>query len=164
MKFDIQKRESGLYYVIYEHQANKFDFKIINGTLEEKLKFVDEFLQTTHAKFKNYTQKEVLLAFAKSDKEVAEYYRQLYPRGGSRKNAGRKQGSVQKAPKSDRTERFTKAINKEESEYLEFCLEWYRSLKKENPELLKNILYQVKHSKIKNWLPVGVTGGIREIK
>lgn len=129
MKFDIQKREKGSYYVINEHRAMIFDFEIIDGTLEEKLKLVDEFLESTHARVstKPYTKKEVLLAFAKFDDKVAEYYKKQYPRGGSRENAGRKQGSTQTKPKSQRTERFTQALTKEENEFLKEVLLYYRT-------------------------------------
>jgi hypothetical protein len=46
--------------------------------------------------------------------------------GGSRNNAGRKVGSLQKTPKTDRTERFTMAITKEEKEFLIQSLKEYR--------------------------------------
>ena len=130
MKIDEIKREDGFHYIVYEHQSNVFERPKNKGNLDEKLKFVDEFLETIHASFKHYTKKDVLLAYSKSDNEVAEYYRQLYPRGGSRKNAGRKQGSVQKAPKSDRTERFTLAITQQEKEILIKQLELYRQKNK----------------------------------
>lgn len=130
MKIYKREREHGFYYVVEEHRANVFDFKIEKETFEEKLVFVEEFLQSPHARFTHITKKEILLAFAKIDNEVAEYYRQLYPRGGSRKNAGRKQGSIQKAPKSDRTERFTLAITQQEKEFLIKQLELYRQKNK----------------------------------
>lgn len=127
MKFNKYTHEDGkIYYTIDEHRAEIFRFNVAVENLETKLKLVDEFLKTTHAKFKNFTRKEVLLAFAKFDDEVAEYYKKQYPKGGSRKNAGRKQGSLQKAPKSERTERFTMAITQREKLYLIKQLEQYR--------------------------------------
>lgn len=61
----------------------------------------------------------------KSNAEVyAKYGIKAY--GGRRNNAGRKVGSLQKTPKTDRTERFTMAITKEEKEFLIKSLETFR--------------------------------------
>lgn len=69
---------------------------------------------------KNYSKVE-----EKSNAEVyAKYGIKAY--GGRRNNAGRKVGSLQKTPKTDRTERFTMAITKEEKEFLIKSLETFR--------------------------------------
>lgn len=129
MKIEKQQREDGLYYFVCEHRAVVYTHKMEDETLEEKLKFVDEFLNDIHATYKKYTQKDVLLAFSKSDDEIKEHYKTLYPKGGTRKNAGRKQGSLQKKPKTDRTERFTMAITEEEKSFLTNQLLEYRKRK-----------------------------------
>lgn len=140
MKIEKQQREDGLYYFVSEHRAYVFTYKMEDETLEQKLKFVDEFLNDVHASYKKYTRKDVLLAFSKSDDEIKEYYKAEYPRGGSRKNAGRKQGSVQKTPKTDRTERFTMAITQSEKDLLTQTLENYRKTKEKSEEEIKKAL------------------------
>lgn len=67
----------------------------------------------------------------KSNAEVyAKYGIKAY--GGRRNNAGRKVGSLQKTPKTDRTERFTMAITKEEKEFLIKSLETFRKNTRNN--------------------------------
>lgn len=90
-----------------------------------KEKVIDEFLETFHGQ--KYTKKEILKAWAETDNYFKDVFKQLYPKGGSRKNAGRKQGSLQKTPKSERTERFTMAITKKEKSFLLQCLETFRN-------------------------------------
>ena len=127
MKFDKHIFENGeLVYYVSEHRAIVFDYKMPDETLETKLKFVDEFLKSEHAKFKKYEKKKVLLDFGKFDAEISEYYKKLYPKGGFRENSGRKTGWVKTAPKSDRTARFTMAITEEEKLFLIDALERYR--------------------------------------
>lgn len=125
--------EEHLYYCVEEHRAEVFRFVMNDETFENKIKFVDEFLKSTHAKFKKYTKKRVLLDFSKNDDEIKKYYKQLDNRGGRREGSGRKAGCKKTTPKSDRTEQFTKAINKEEKEFLIACLEWYRIKKNNKP-------------------------------
>ena len=127
MKFRIYEADGYTYYCIDEHRAEIFRYNIGYGGLSDKLNLVDEFLKTEHAKFKKYTQKDVLKDFSKTDKQIANYYKTLYPRGGSRKNAGRKVGSYQAGIKSGRTERFTKAITQEEKEFLTRQLAKFRN-------------------------------------
>lgn len=140
MKIEKQQREDGLYYFVSEHRAYVFTYKMEDETLKQKLKFVDEFLNDVHATYKKYTQKDVLLAFSKSDDEIKEHYKTLYPKGGIRKNAGRKQGSVQKKPKTDRTERFTMAITPSEKKILTQTIENCRKTKEKSEEEIKNAL------------------------
>lgn len=72
------------------------------------------------ADIKNYSKID-----KKSNAEVYAKYC-IKAHGGRRNNAGRKVGSLQKTPKTDRTERFTMAITKEEKEFLIKTLEEYR--------------------------------------
>lgn len=84
---------------------------------ELKQKFTIEEIED----IKNYSK-----ADEKSNAEVyAKYGIKAY--GGRRNNAGRKVGSLQKTPKTDRTERFTMAITKEEKEFLIKSLKEYRN-------------------------------------
>lgn len=126
MQFRKHQTEEHLYYCVDEHRAEVFRFVMDDETFENKLKFVDEFLKTTHAKFKKYTQKRVLLDFSKSDDEIKKYYKSLDNRGGNREGSGRKAGSKKTTPKTDRTARFTMAITQKEKEYLIEQLKLYR--------------------------------------
>lgn len=73
MKIAEIKREDGLHYIVYEHQSNVFERPKNKGNLDEKLKFVDEFLETIHASFRHYTKKDVLSAYSKSDNEGSKF-------------------------------------------------------------------------------------------
>ncbi len=126
MQLRKHQTEEHLYYCVDEHRAEVFRFVMDDESFENKLKFVDEFLKSSHAKFKKYTQKRVLLDFSKSDEEIKKYYKSLDNRGGSREGSGRKVGSYTNGVKSDRTEQFTMAINKEEKEFLIEQLKRYR--------------------------------------
>jgi len=114
----------------YEHKACIYSFDI---SLDEcsadlqtaKEKGIKEFLSSFEGK--KFTQKEVLKAYSLVDDYFKDKFKELFPRGGSRKNAGRKQGSFQKTPKSDKTERFTMAITQEEKEFLVKQLERFRA-------------------------------------
>lgn len=111
-----------------------------NAIFNHKLKVVEE-LNESNCHFKG-RQKEIIKAWSKVEPRFIEVYKELYPRGGSRKNAGRPQGS-----KTDKTERLELAITKEEKKYLIECLESFRRQKlfieqcpnearKINPQLL----------------------------
>lgn len=118
MQLRKHQTEEYLYYCVDEHRAEVFRFVMEDETFENKIKFVDEFLKSVHAKFKKYTKKRVLLDFSKSDDEIKKYYKSLDNRGGRREGSGRKVGSYTNGVKSDRTEQFTMAINKEEKAFL----------------------------------------------
>lgn len=92
--------------------------------LATKLKVIDVYLQTSNPR---YTQKEVLKEWAKIDEQMKEYYKTFDNRGGVRKGAGRKIGSLQKTPKSRKTEYLGLCLTPEEKEYLKKCLEEYRN-------------------------------------
>lgn len=129
MQFRKHQTEEHLYYCVDEHRAEVFRFAMDDETFENKLKFVDEFLKSVHAKFKKYTKKRVLLDFSKSDDEIKKYYKSLDNRGGRREGSGRKVGSYANGVKSDRTEQFTMAISKEEKAFLIKQLLEYRQNK-----------------------------------
>ena len=127
--------------IIFNHHKTAIFTTEIDATkknvLATKLKVIEEYLQTFNP---IYTEKEILKTWAKTDSQIKEYYKTLDKRGGSRQGSGRKVGSKNTTPKTERTERFTNAITKEEKEYLGICLEWYRNIKQYNPELLDKIL------------------------
>lgn len=128
--------------IMFSHHKSAIFTTEIDATkknvLATKLKVVEEYLQTFNP---IYTEKEILKTWAKTDPQIKEYYKTLDKRGGSRQGSGRKAGSKNTTPKTERTERFTNAITKEEKEYLSFCLEWYRIKIKQNPEELKRIMH-----------------------
>lgn len=99
---------------VYSVRINKTQTKAIN---KKKIEAVDEFI-ANQKELRRFERKEVLKAFAKVDKAVAEYYKKEYPKGGKRANSGRKYGSYQDGKKSERTERFTQAITLREKVYL----------------------------------------------
>ena len=127
--------------IMFNHHKTAIFTTEIDATkknvLATKLKVIEEYLQTFNP---IYTEKEILKTWAKTDSQIKEYYKTLDKRGGSRQGSGRKVGSKNTTPKTERTERFTNAITKEEKEYLGICLEWYRNIKQYNPELLDKIL------------------------
>lgn len=126
----------------YEHRCCFFTSELDStkkNVLSAKLNVLEEYKQKKG--FTKIERKEVLKAWAKVDEQIAEYYKKEYPHGGARTNGGRPKGSIKTTPKTERTERFTNAITKEEKEYLSFCLEWYRIKIKQNPEELKRIMH-----------------------
>lgn len=129
MKIEIEQIDNQYRYSVLEHRAIQFHRHYDDTSLETKLKFVEEFLDSTHAKFKQYTRREVLRDFAKTDEAIAEQYKQEFPKGGYRKNAGRKVGSYSNGARSNRTEQFTMAITKEEKEFLKRQLLKFRNNK-----------------------------------
>lgn len=125
----------------YEHKCCFFTSELDStkkNVLSAKLNILEEYNKKNG--FTKIERKEVLKAWAKVDEQIAEYYKKEYPHGGARANGGRPKGSIKTTPKTERTERFTNAITKEEKEYLGICLEWYRNIKQYNPELLDKIL------------------------
>jgi len=108
------------------------------NVLSAKINILEEYNQKIG--FTKIGRKDVLKAWAKVDEQIAEYYKKEYPHGGARANGGRPKGSTNTTPKSERTERFTNAITKDEKEYLGICLEWYRRIKQQNPELINKVL------------------------
>lgn len=126
----------------YEHKCCFFTSELDStkkNVLSAKLNILEEY--NKRKGFTKIKRKEVLKAWAKVDEQIAEYYKKEYPHGGARANGGRPKGSIKTTPKTERTERFTNAITKEEKEYLSFCLEWYRIKIKQNPEELKRIMH-----------------------
>lgn len=125
------------------HRATIFTSEIDatkKNVLGAKLKVIEEYLKKEVKP--RYNEKEILKEWAKTDEQIREYYKQNFDnRGGSRKGSGRKVGSYSNGVKTDKTEQFTKALNKDEKEYLSFCLEWYRIKIKQNPEELKRIMH-----------------------
>ena len=93
MKIEIEQINNQYRYSVLEHRAIQFHRHYDDTNFETKLKFVEEFLDSTHAKFKQYTRRDVLKDFAKTDEAIAEQYKREFPKGGYRKNAGRKVGS-----------------------------------------------------------------------
>lgn len=129
MKIEIEQINNQYRYSVLEHRAIQFHRHYDDTNFETKLKFVEEFLDSTHAKFKRYTRRDVLKDFAKTDEAIAEQYKREFPKGGYRKNAGRKIGSFANGTKSNRTEQFTMAITKEEKEFLKRQLLKFRNNK-----------------------------------
>lgn len=166
MKIEIQQIDNQYRYSILEHRAVQFHRHYYDTTLETKLNFVEEFLNSMHAKIKNYTRKDVLKDFAKTDEAIAEQYKQEFPKGGYRKNAGRKVGSFANGVRSNRTKQFTMAITEEEKEYLTYCLEWFRLQKLNDPKQCDIIMNQFKLCGVEslaNYKNVGLTGKLRAI-
>lgn len=142
LKFKNDNGENRVEIMFEHHRAVIFTSEISEqeeAHLSAKLNVVDEYLNTLDPR---YTKKEILKTWAKIDDQMKEYYKQNFDnRGGSRKGSGRKVGSYSNGVKTDKTEQFTKAINKDEKEYLGLCLEWYRLKVKQNPEELKRIMH-----------------------
>lgn len=93
-----------------------------NAIFNQKMRIVDE-LDESDIYLKG-RKKEIIKEWSKVDERFVEIYRDLYPRGGYRKNAGRPQGT-----RTDKTERLEYAITKDEKKYLIECLESYRRQK-----------------------------------
>ena len=64
--------------------------------------------------------------WGKIDAQIQEYYKTLDQRGGIRQGSGRKVGTKNTTPKTERTERFTQAITKQEKEFLTQQLKEFR--------------------------------------
>lgn len=94
------------------------------NVLSAKINVLEEYNQKIG--FTKIERKEVLNAWAKVDKQIAEYYKKEYPHGGARANGGRPKGSIKTTPKTERTERFTQAITKQEKEFLTQQLKEFR--------------------------------------
>lgn len=113
--------------IMFEHHKSVIfysEFEDINkNDLATKLNIIDEYLQTPNP---IYTRKEILKTWGKIDTQVQEYYKTLDQRGGSRQGSGRKVGSKKTTPKTERTERFTQAITKQEKEFLTQQLKEFR--------------------------------------
>lgn len=111
------------------HKATIFTHEIdviYKDVLNEKLKVIDEYLKTFSP---IYTKKEILKTWAKIDSQIKEYYKTLDQRGGTRQGSGRKIGSKNTTPKTERTARFTMAITEEEKIFLTNQLLEYRKRK-----------------------------------
>ena len=124
---------------VYRVEINKTQTRAIN---KKKIDAVDEFIENQKG-LRRFERKEVLKAFAKVDKAVAEYYKKEYPKGGKRENSGRKYGSYQDGKKSERTERFTQAITKKENEFLKEVLTYYRTDQEKIQKALQPFIKQI---------------------
>lgn len=113
--------------IMFNHHKTAIFTTEIDATkknvLATKLKVIEEYLQTFNP---IYTEKEILKTWAKTDSQIKEYYKTLDKRGGSRQGSGRKVGSKNTTPKTERTERFTQAITKQEKEFLTQQLKEFR--------------------------------------
>lgn len=111
----------------YEHKCCFFTSELDStkkNVLSAKLNILEEYNKRNG--FTKIERKEVLKAWAKVDKQIAEYYKKEYPHGGARANGGRPKGSIKTTPKTERTERFTQAITKQEKEFLTQQLKEFR--------------------------------------
>lgn len=148
------------------HRATIFTSEIDatkKNVLGAKLKVIEEYLKKEVKP--RYNVKEILKEWAKSDGQIKEYYKQNFDnRGGSRKGAGRKVGSFPNGVKTDKTEQFAKAVNKDEKEFLTFCLKWYRAKLKQNPEELKRIMHVYRMYGVEAFLSESFDGKLRTIK
>ena len=111
----------------YEHKCCFFTSELDStkkNVLSAKLNILEEYNQKIG--FAKIERKEVLKAWAKVDEQIAEYYKKEYPHGGARANGGRPKGSIKTTPKTERTERFTQAITKQEKEFLTQQLKEFR--------------------------------------
>ena len=70
MKIEIEQINNHYRYSVLEHHAVQFHRHYDDTNFETKLKFVEEFLDSTHAKFKKYTRQYVLRDFAKPTKRL----------------------------------------------------------------------------------------------
>ena len=136
----IEKCEGEQKAIIYFDKTLKRPYLLIIGNVTAKMSIM---LSTPNEVLDNIRTYELRRKFSiseisnvkkfskieeKSNAEVFEKYG-IIAHGGSRNNAGRKVGSLKKTPKTDRTERFTMAITKDEKEFLIKSLEEYRSKK-----------------------------------
>jgi len=136
----IEKSEGPQKAIIYFDKTLKRPYLLVVGNVSAKMCIM---LATPHEVLDNIRAYELRRKFSiseisnvknfskieeKSNAEVFEKYG-IIAHGGSRNNAGRKIGSLKKTPKTDRTERFTMAITKDEKEFLIKSLEEYRSKK-----------------------------------
>lgn len=111
----------------YEHKCCFFTSELDStkkNVLSAKLNILEEYNKRNG--FTKIERKEVLKAWAKVDEQIAEYYKKEYPHGGARANGGRPKGSIKTTPKTERTERFTQAITKQEKEFLTQQLKEFR--------------------------------------
>ena len=113
--------------IMFEHHksvifSSEID-DINKNDLATKLNIINEYLQTVNP---IYTRKEILKTWGKIDAQIQEYYKTLDQRGGSRQGSGRKVGTKNTTPKTERTERFTQAITKQEKEFLMQQLKEFR--------------------------------------
>ena len=111
----------------YEHKCCFFTSELDStkkNVLSAKLNILEEYNRRNG--FTKIERKEVLKAWAKVDEQIAEYYKKEYPHGGARANGGRPKGSIKTTPKTERTERFTQAITKQEKEFLTQQLKEFR--------------------------------------
>lgn len=111
----------------YEHKCCFFTSELDStkkNVLSAKLNILEEYNKKNG--FTKIERKEVLKAWAKVDEQIAEYYKKEYPHGGARANGGRPKGSIKTTPKTERTERFTQAITKQEKEFLTQQLKEFR--------------------------------------
>jgi len=104
-----------------------------NAIFNHKLKIVEE-LDESDFQLKG-RKKEIIREWSKVDPRFEEIYKDLYPRGGSRKNAGRPQGS-----KTNKTERLNQTISKEEKELLSEVLNNCRKAEEKSQEEIKAAL------------------------
>ena len=111
----------------YEHKCCFFTSELDStkkNVLSAKLNILEEYNKRNG--FTKIERKEVLKAWAKVDEQIAEYYKKEYPHGGARANGGRPKGSIKTTPKTERTERFTQAITKQDKEFLTQQLKEFR--------------------------------------
>lgn len=113
--------------IMFEHHksvifSSEID-DINKNNLATKLNLIEEYLQTVNP---IYTRKEILKTWGKIDAQIQEYYKTLDQRGGRRQGSGRKVGTKNTTPKTERTERFTQAITKQEKEFLTQQLKEFR--------------------------------------
>ena len=134
MKVQFKKDNNILTIEIVVHRVIVRTYHIMCNSeaseIRQVLRFIREESELGRLYFKG-KHKELLKACAEADKRYEPYYKDLYSRGGYRKNAGRKIGSLQSGAKSERTARFTMAITEEEKEYLTKTLMEYRAKKQD---------------------------------
>lgn len=109
----------------YIHRACVKTFYIIKAManspesiIREKRRIINEAAKSSYFIGK---EKEILKEWAKTEPAFRYDYENLYPRGGSRKNAGRPRGV-----RTQRTERINQALTPDEKAFLLDALEKYR--------------------------------------
>lgn len=86
----------------------------------EQKKAIIEDLNESNFYFKG-RRKELIKAWSEIDERFVDYYSELYPRGGPRKNSGRPRGV-----RTDKTERLNLSVTPKEKAYILNALERYR--------------------------------------
>ena len=87
-------------------------------SINKKILIIENFCK----EYPDISRKKAIMKLSHIDNSMIPYYKSQFPKGGYR-GGGRPVGSK----RSDKTTRLNKALTQEEKDYLEKCLQEYRS-------------------------------------